>query len=119
MNNEVTTKKKPVRRLHARLKNVEVLDGLWTFEMTKQGVTARQRNRRKKNAVAWSLATLASGGGLARQVNGAAYRFTLTEQGLEVVAVISFADLANMGRVQPELFPELASDAEEVQDGGR
>lgn len=99
-------KKGATRRVFGRLKNVEAVGGLYTFELTKDGLVVHRRNHRRRGDRKLGFGRLVAGGGVV--VPGLA-TFTLTEDGLEIVKrgvkrVVSWERLENTTRVQPELF---------------
>lgn len=100
-------KRRPVRRVFGRVKNVEVGSALFTFELTKVALVVHRRRARRARDMALGFDRLVNGGGFDR--NGV--KFALTAEGLELRRgkarkLLSYETLANFAADQPLLFPE-------------
>lgn len=107
MKNNTTTKK--VRHVFGRMRNVECDEGVFTFEMRKDGVHCRKRNYRTVMKV--DFATLAEGGVRPVKVEEGEYYFVLGKEGLTIHGkgfndrrMISYQHLFNMSQKQPKLL---------------
>jgi hypothetical protein len=105
-----------VRRVFGRLRNVEVPGQakLWHFELTKAGLVARRRGQRRASASTVTFERLAAGAGVEVKLeNGERFAFALGASGLEITQygrrpkMVGWEALANLGRVQMEMFPQL------------
>lgn len=107
--------KKPTRkpRCRGRVRNVEVLEGLYTFTMRAPkgeepgGVYIRQRNRRKVTRLGFDY--LAFGAGTTIQIEGREIKLGLHPEGVSVMEgkisrLIQYKHLLNFIKPQPELF---------------
>jgi hypothetical protein len=99
-----------VRHVFGRLKGIEAHDKLWRLELTKSGLTVRQRCHHKVDLLGFDR--LCSGGGVTTTLpNGEKFTFTLVATGLEVrqgkrkPKLVDWEKLANLGRTQMEMFP--------------
>jgi len=113
VNAQPKARKKPVRRVVGRVRNVEV-DGqerLLTFELTKEGLLVHPSNLRRDKDTLVPFGRLADWGGTRR----AGHVFTMVSGGLEVRRVgskarrlLTWDALANQAQDQPYLFSEMA-----------
>jgi hypothetical protein len=107
------TKKKPVRHVWGRLRNVEAGDKLFTFQLTKVGLTIRQRNRRKMYTLGFDRLVAVCEGVMVPVPGELDMRFILQPDGVSIQQgkrnpkLITFKQLINLGRDQMVLFPDL------------
>lgn len=116
-------RKKVKRRVWGRLKNIEVGERLYTFELRKAtrdssfkevqpaGVLVRQRH--SKHTTFISIDRLVGGGGRVVKIGEVEYTITLTKVGLEiqrhgvrVPRLLTYDALERQAKDQPELFTE-------------
>ena len=115
MTYQVTAKVTKRPRARGRVKNVEILDGLYTFTMRAPigaepgGVYVRKRNQRFVEHL--SFGYLVSGAVMPVRVRDQELKISLRPSGIEVtrpdktVVMIGYDTIANLTQKQPTLFP--------------
>ena len=103
-------RKAHVRRVFGRVGWEDVGSGRFRFELTKAGLVVHRKACRKKGDDLIPFDRLTCGAGHEFDDNGTKVRFSLSVNGVEVrrggskmVKVVGFAQLADLGRIQPEL----------------
>ena len=107
----IKERKLPVRRVFGRVRGVEVpgRSRVVQFELTKSGLSFRERGTRKASATLLGFPSLAAAAGREEQVDGERLRFALVDGGVEVrngkrSRVVSYRAVARLGQEQPWLF---------------
>lgn len=111
MSEDVKVRRKPTRRVFARLKWVDVGTRRFCFELTKEGLRVHIKCSRRKDALVIPFERLTDGGGHEWFDGGVPVRFSISGKGVELrrgtsrrTDLVDFATLSNLARPQPELF---------------